>query len=231
MLKNQIPFISEGKVIYLPFLGSFIQNRSDKEPSAMQEFQPLTQQFFIAFLLSKKKNVAVSEIARKLDITPSSLTRVISQLSNLNLLRIEKRGVNKYLSYECSSKELFDSALPFLFNPVKKLGYINKEEDEETLTISSYSALAIYSMLNSPSSRSIFASSDLRKWKDKMCEHIYDEEYDTVIEIWRYDPSLTAENGIVDRLSLFLSLRGSDDVRVEIALDEMMDTLWRELDG
>jgi len=64
-----------------------------------------------------------------------------------------------------------------------------------------------------------------------MCEHIYDEEYDTAIEIWRYDPSLTAENGVVDRLSLFLSLRGSDDVCVEIALDEMMNTLWRELDG
>ncbi len=231
LLKNQIPFISEGKVIYLPFLGSFIQNKTDTEPLVMKEFQPLTQLFFIAFLLSKKKNVAVSEIANALGITPSSLTRVISQLSNISLLRIEKRGVNKYLSYDCSSKELFEAALPFLINPVKKFGYVNKAEDDTTLTISSYSALAGYSMLNHHSSISIFASSDLSKWKDKMREHLYDEDYDTAIEIWRYDPSLTAKNGIVDRISLFLSLRGSDDVRVEIALEEMMDTLWRELDG
>ena len=42
------------------------------------------------------------------------------------------------------------------------------------------------------------------------------------VEVWIYPPSLFAENGVADRLSLYLSLRESADERVEEALEEMM---------
>ena len=35
-----------------------------------------------------------------------------------------------------------------------------------------------------------------------------------VVEVWRYDPKLLGENGMVDRLSLYLSLRDTEDERV-----------------
>jgi hypothetical protein len=42
------------------------------------------------------------------------------------------------------------------------------------------------------------------------------------IEVWSYAPTLFAENGLVDRLSLYLSFEESKDERVEAALEEMM---------
>jgi hypothetical protein len=41
--------------------------------------------------------------------------------------------------------------------------------------------------------------------------------------LWRYPPALFAEHGIVDRLSLYLSLKDDHDERTETALEEMME--------
>jgi len=46
------------------------------------------------------------------------------------------------------------------------------------------------------------------------------QELDSIeIEIWSYDPALFGQDGTVDRLSLYLSLKDNHDERVESALD------------
>jgi hypothetical protein len=45
------------------------------------------------------------------------------------------------------------------------------------------------------------------------------------IEVWRYPPALFAERDVVDPLSLYLSLKGTSDERIEASLDEMMRKL------
>ena len=44
-----------------------------------------------------------------------------------------------------------------------------------------------------------------------------------VVEIWRYDPKLMGENGMVDRLSLYLSLRNAEDERVRKEIKGILD--------
>jgi DNA-binding MarR family transcriptional regulator len=47
------------------------------------------------------------------------------------------------------------------------------------------------------------------------------------VEVWSYPPTLFARDGLVDPLSLYLSLRDTEDERVESALDQMMgDVSW-----
>jgi hypothetical protein len=43
------------------------------------------------------------------------------------------------------------------------------------------------------------------------------------VEVWWYPPVLFAEDGIVDPLSLYLSLKEDHDERTETALEEMME--------
>jgi hypothetical protein len=45
------------------------------------------------------------------------------------------------------------------------------------------------------------------------------------IEVWSYAPSLFAEGEVVDRLSLYLSLKESKDERIEAAREEMVKGL------
>jgi hypothetical protein len=45
------------------------------------------------------------------------------------------------------------------------------------------------------------------------------------LEIWSYSPVLFAKNGVADRFSIYLSLQGTEDERVESALEEMMEQI------
>lgn len=49
-------------------------------------------------------------------------------------------------------------------------------------------------------------------------------EGETKIEVWKYPP--IAPNNVVDKLSLFLTLRGDKDPRVEKELGLMISKLW-----
>lgn len=42
------------------------------------------------------------------------------------------------------------------------------------------------------------------------------------IEMWKYDPELFAWEGVVDPLSLYLSLKNTKDERVEMALEQQV---------
>jgi hypothetical protein len=44
------------------------------------------------------------------------------------------------------------------------------------------------------------------------------------VQTWTYDPRILASNGVVDRLSLYLSVRGSPDERVAQAAEELLET-------
>ena len=47
----------------------------------------------------------------------------------------------------------------------------------------------------------------------------------------RYDPRKLSKEKIVDGLSLALSLKEDADERVEEAVEEMLNNLWRKIDG
>ena len=87
-------------------------------------------------------------------------------------------------------------------------------------------ALAHYSSLAEPTNP-VFAV-DRKKWKriqaSKNIKILDLAEPDALeLEIWSYSPDLFAKSGVVDRFSLYLSLRATDDERVEAALEEMME--------
>lgn len=52
-----------------------------------------------------------------------------------------------------------------------------------------------------------------------------DEEGSWTIEVWSYDPAPLSVDGVVDPLSLSLSLRDDPDERVQGALRRMVDGL------
>ena len=56
-------------------------------------------------------------------------------------------------------------------------------------------------------------------------------EIKVAVEMWRYNPRKLSTRNIVDELSLALALREDADERVEEAVEEMLNELWRKIDG
>lgn len=51
------------------------------------------------------------------------------------------------------------------------------------------------------------------------------------VDMWRYNPRKLSMRNTVDELSLALALREDADERVEDAVEEMLNGLWRKIDG
>ena len=165
-----------------------------------------------------------------MELTPTSISRASRQLEEMGLLHIRKAGVQRILYSEDSPKMLFQKTGDTLLNPVKRTVYIPKELVGTDLLESGYSALAEYSMLNAPNVR-CYAAERISQWKDVMTNSLQNSQVQVAVEMWRYNPRKLSMRNAVDELSLALALREDADERVEEAVEEMLNELWRKIDG
>ena len=117
-----------------------------------------------------------------------------------------------------------------MLNPIKRTVYISKELVGTDLLESGYSALAECSMLNAPNVK-CYATERISQWKNAMTNSLQDSQTQVAVEMWRYNPRKLSTRNIVDELSLALALREDADERVEEAVEEMLNELWRKIGG
>ena len=225
LIREKIPFIVDGKQIYLPFMAVYLQEKKTRE-----EMLPSAQMLLLHFIYGGAQELSTSQSAKDLELTPTSISRASRQLEEMGLLHIRKVGVQRILYSEDSPKTLFQKAGDKLLNPIKRTVYIPKELVGTDLLESGYSALAEYSMLNAPNVR-CYAAERISQWKDVMTNSLQNSQVQVAVEMWRYNPRKLSTRNTVDELSLALTLREDADERVEEAVEEMLNDLWRKIDG
>lgn len=230
LIRERIPFIVEERQIYLPFMALYLQQRCNAERKPREEILPSAQMLLLHFIYGGAIELSTSRAAKDLKLTPTSISRASKQLEEMGMLHIKKVGVQRILCSEYSAKMLFKKAGDILQNPVKRTIYIPKELVKTELLESGYSALAEYSMLNKPNIK-CYATERISQWKDVMTNSLQDSQVQVAVEMWRYNPQKLSTRNTVDELSLALSLRKDVDERVEAAVEEMLNELWRKIDG
>ena len=230
LIREKIPFIVDGKQIYLPFMAVYLQERCSAEKKTREEILPAAQMLLLHFIYGGAQELSTSQAAKDLELTPTSISRASRQLEEMGLLHIRKVGVQRIMQSEDSPKTLFQKAGDKLLNPIKRTVYIPKELVGTELLESGYSALAEYSMLNTPNVR-CYAAERISQWKDVMTNSLQNSLVQVAVEMWRYNPRKLSTRNIVDELSLALALREDADERVEEAVEEMLNELWRKIDG
>lgn len=230
LIREKIPFIVDGKQIYLPFMALYLQERCSAEKQQYEEILPSAQMLLLFFIYNGAQELSTSQASKKLGLTPTSISRASKQLEEMKILQTRKVGVQKILFSMDSPKELFQNAQKKLITPVKRTVYIPKEFVESGLLESGYSALAEYSML-SASNIKYFATEKISQWKGVLTNDLQDSQMQVAVEMWRYNPQKLSNRKYVDELSLALALRADADERVEDAVEEMLSDLWRRIDG
>ena len=230
LIREKIPFIVDGKQIYLPLMAVYLQERCSAEKKPREEILPSAQMLLLHFIYGGAQGLSTSQAAKNLELTPTSISRASKQLEEMGLLHIRKAGVQRIMQSEDPPKVLFQKAEEKLLNPIKRTVYIPKEFVGTDLLESGYSALAEYSMLNAPNVR-CYAAERISQWKDVMTNSLHDSQVQVAVEMWRYNPRKLSTRNVVDKLSLALALREDADERVEEAVEEMLNELWRKIDG
>ena len=217
------------KVLGIEVAYEDLQERCSAEKKTREEILPSAQMLLLHFIYGGAQESSTSQAAKDLELTPTSISRASRQLEEMGLLHIRKVGVQRIMQSEDSPKTLFQKAGDKLLNPIKRTVYIPKELVGTELLESGYSALAEYSMLNTPNVR-CYAAERISQWKDVMSNSLQNSQVQVAVEMWRYNPRKLSARNVVDELSLALALREDADERVEEAVEEMLNELWRKID-
>ena len=230
LLREHIPFVVDGKQIYLPFMALYLQERGDGEKIDTSEMLPSAQLLLLFYIYHGCGELLTSEASQKLGFTATSISRASRQLQEMGLIQAEKRGVQKVIRSDKSPEEMFSIARRSMCNPVKRTIYVPKSEIKETLLMSGYSALSEYSMINPPLAE-CFAAGSVAAWDKIGSNRLQSTDDQCAVELWRYDPRKLSTGNCVDRLSLVLALSEDRDERIEEAVEEILTDLWGKLNG
>ena len=132
------------------------------------------------------------------------------------------------LRFLAKGRALWDKARPVLRSPVNRVLWVQFDKLPEKFVPAGISALSKQSLLEEDAVQT-YACRDLlcrflvEEGKLRVVEH--EDEGRARVERWRYDPTLLAKGGVVDPLSLYLSLADSADERVRLAADELLEQM------
>ena len=225
LIEHRIPFVVPGNQMYLPMLGTYLREHFRKPRVKPAHFSPATQALVIHWLLGPAdRTFTPAQAAKTLGYSAMTMTRAFNELETAGLGEITRQGKERRLRFAGPKRDIWDRAQPMLRSPVTKRLYVRPPAPPAGVR-AGLEALAHYTMLSPPGHR-VFAvfgqdQGSLDHWHNKPSIPPGDPEA-VEVEVWCYDPRPFAQERVVDRLSLYLSLKDTKDERVEAALDEMI---------
>lgn len=221
LIENNIPFITE-KQVFLPFIGTLLTDEKDSHSHRkIEKFVFSAQQLFLLYLYGKKKQLYISEAAKRLPFTAMTLTRAVRQLDATDLFTVTKDGVNKVIESKYDRLELFEKAKKYLSTPVRRAGYIEKTQVIADMVFAGETVLAEKTMLN-PGKVSTYAINEKSFDKKLLNEELVDPDKQVRLELWAYNPIHFSDDSVADSLSVALSFLGNEDERIEEAVEELI---------
>lgn len=242
LIEKGINFIVPGKQLYLPDLLVDLREAYTR-PKAKEKNEKLlpSAQFLLIYHLIHRNNQwnleehPFKEIAKKLAYTPMAITNAIDNLKQCEL--VDVRGEKeKFIRFRHDRHELWNVARQknLLVNPVIKTVFVDDKPKDLFLLPSNASALPEYTDLN-PSKQDYLAIEKtvfygLQKSDALVNPNEYEGRY--ALEVWKYNPmtlvgELPNHLHAVDPLSLYLSVKDSQDERVEMALEQLIENqIW-----
>lgn len=238
LIAHRVQFVIPDRQIYLPALGidwlANCQICQEHRLNAHKILTPSAQAVIIyALIHQNEKEFIPLKLARALNYTPMTMTRVLNELESFGIGKAVRNGKERQFTFAEDRSLLWAHVMPFMQNPVKKRLWLKLNKDgareiKRLGILAGLSALAEFSMLSSPEHPIYAISSQI--WKTLQQSGIVQElpsaeEAQIELEIWSYDPRLFAKNGLIDQVSLYLSLKDNQNERVEAALKKLIKSV------
>lgn len=229
MVERQIGFIAPGAQLYVPEALLDLRERAPAIAIApADQISPTTQLVLLAILQGVAlEDEHLTELAERIHVSIMSISRTLDELEALQLAKARRVGRQRRLHMLLGGHELWEAVQERLQSPVRKVRVVSGRIEDHIAPLAGESALARYTMLATPrvETRAILSV----RWK-RLKERLalspaaaFDDDR-VEIQTWAYDPQILARDAVIDRLSLYLSIRASPDERVAQAAEELLET-------
>jgi DNA-binding MarR family transcriptional regulator len=231
LISNRENFVVPGKQIYLPALCMYLNESGSIRQFTNKETLSPAAQFLLLFHLQKISldGVPFKNVAEMLSYSKKTVSVVVAELQKLSVCEVEQVNErNKVMRFVRKGRELWDSVSSRMISPVQKVWYVPKNVIPENLPLcASYdTALAHYTFMAVPRQSSFAVErKSFSGCQDKLQPFLHPEDGDVRLEVWRYNPVLLADGTFIDRLSLILCYKDTDDERVRKEITKMIDKI------
>lgn len=232
LIEQHVPFLVPGNQLYLPDLGIDLREHFRKPPHQTNEsLSPSAQAIVIAALLQRPWHPehSASELAGRLGYTPMTWSRASREIAATGVAAIDTVGRARQLRFLQGSKETWERIRGRLRSPTKRVAIATPPGEHRGLLVAraGLSALAAQTMLVEPQTACYaFDAAGWQVARDAGWVEQPRAEPGTVeVQIWAYRPDIADHSPNVDPLSLWLSLQGVDDERIQAALDELIEAI------
>ena len=225
-----IPFIVPGRQMFIPTVLIDLREQFPRARGGRPTRLSAAAQLVVLRQLLRRdvEGKSLVELARAYGYTAMTLTNVREELLGAELCAEHDDGRAKPLLFAARGRELWQKALPLLRTPVKRTLGVGVLTRRLRVLDAGLTALARRTMLGEPRVRTVATDHKaLRRALAQRTVLVGETEDDAVVQVeaWAYDPVRLAESGVVDPLSLWLSLRDDPDERVQAALAELLETI------
>lgn len=238
LVERGVPFIVPFAHLYLPPLGiDFRENVRPRggaadTPAAPDVFTPTTQLVLLYVLLhAPSDTLEARDLAKDLQVSTMSISRALRNLEALGIVERWQEGRKRPARLARARREVWQEAQPHLASPVK-VRHQTRQRSIPGALESGVTALARVSTLAPPREPTVALSADT--WREsreaghgELVATDPAESNQMILEVWTYAPTLLSAGPCVDILSLYLSLRDEYDERIQIALENALESQWR----
>lgn len=218
-------FITDRGEVFLPNIILHSKKEKTKNPSKLSA----SAQFLLLYHLQKMSldGLSVSEMASKIrQYSYVSIAKAVENIEALGLCECRKDAErSKRIRFIAEGRNLWEKSRPYMATPVKEIKYC-ENIPSVWFQYSGISALASYTMISQDEVPTIAVYSG--RFEETDFNGLNDFDGNVKIEIWRY-PEMDTESDVVDRLSLFLSLEGDTDPRIDKENKIMLDEVWQKM--
>ena len=214
LLENKVPFILKDKMVYLPFMATYLTNTQYEEKN-VEKISLATQLLFTWILYQNANKYYISDAVKSLGFSNMTLTRAYRQLCAIQLFEEHKDGRKIFLTTNLSKVDLFNKMKPYLQSPFYTQGYILKKEITKDMIPAGEFAFSQYTHLNPPNLKT-YAIEKKHIKNIKLQRECYSYNEQVELQIWKFNPLLFSQNNnSIDTVSLIISLLENIDERLE----------------
>jgi len=224
LIHRRIPHIVIGRQIFLPFLLLDIKATGrllagNEAPQVIRLSQGAEVLLIRQLLRGDLNGLSGADLARMTSLSAMTAQRAVGQLVAANVCQLEAEGQRKILRF-ADKASLWLDAVKILTPPLSKIVMLESLPPALPTYVAGATALARSTLL-ADDEIPVFATSRRHYSRLDHPRSVPTEDAKVRLEIWDREPALTANDGVVDPISLYLNMRDGDD-RVRIALAELL---------
>lgn len=217
LTRAKVNFIVPGKLVFIPSL-LIVLSELKNSAKVMSQKMPPVAQMLVLYHIEKRTidGLNTSEIAELTGLAYPTINVALRWLKFNNIIALVG-GKQKHVQIALSNIELWNKSLPLMSSPIERIIFTDTKPSGSLMA--GETAMGHYTMLAEPVTPVIAIDKTIAKKNVALINKQYG---DIKVEVWKYSPALLSDDGWVDRLSLYLCMKDSEDERIQLECDTLI---------